>query len=154
MWLTDWIIRSQTLFTAGLGKPEDIAIDYITGNIYFSDNDYEHIAVCSNDGHYCKALITQNVHRPRGIALHPQKGKIYWTDWGEHPMIASAAMDGSFNEPLITEDIHWPNGRFFIPILHQISNQHRFIDFSVSFENKRSSTWLAKWAAILGRCKN
>lgn len=103
----------QTLFTAGLGKPEDIVIDYITGNIYFSDNDYQHIAVCSNDGYYCKAIITENVHRPRGIALYPQKGKIYWTDWGSHPMIATASMDGSNDEPLITKDIHWPNSKFF-----------------------------------------
>lgn len=98
------------MFTAGLGKPEDIAVDHITGNIYFSDNDYQHIAVCSNDGRFCKAIITENVHRPRGIALYPQKGKMYWTDWGSNPMIAVASMDGTSMQPLITKDIHWPNG--------------------------------------------
>lgn len=98
------------MFTAGLGKPEDIAIDHITGNIYFSDNDYQHIAVCTNDGRYCTAIITENVHRPRGIALYPQKGKIYWTDWGTTPMIAVASMDGTSIQTLITKDIHWPNG--------------------------------------------
>lgn len=98
------------MFTSGLSKPEDVAIDYITGNIYFSDNDYQHLAVCSKDGRYCKAIITDNVHRPRGIALHPQKGKMYWTDWGENPMIAVASMDGTSNKQLITENIHWPNG--------------------------------------------
>lgn len=100
----------QTLFTAGLGKPEDIAVDYITGNIYFTDNDFQHVAVCSNDARYCRAIITENVHRPRGIALHPQKGKMYWTDWGTNPMIAVASMDGNFNQRLVTEDVQWPNG--------------------------------------------
>lgn len=114
-----------------MGKPEDIAIDYITGNIYISDNDYQHIAVCSNDGHYCKALITENVHRPRGIALYPQKGKIYWTDWGLRPMIATAAMDGSFDVPLVEKDIYWPNGKLFL-VLAQFSQvservlEHRY----------------------------
>ncbi|XP_031628154.1 putative vitellogenin receptor isoform X2 [Contarinia nasturtii] len=100
----------QTLFTAGLSKPEDVAVDFVTGNIYFTDNDYQHVAVCSNDARYCKAIVTQNVHRPRGIALHPQKGKMYWSDWGLTPMIAVASMDGSNMQPLITEDITWPNG--------------------------------------------
>lgn len=105
-----FFLIQQTLFTAGLGKPEDIAVDYITGNIYFTDNDFQHVAVCSNDGRYCRAIITENVHRPRGIALHPQKGKLYWTDWGTNPMIAVASMDGNFNQRLVSEDVQWPNG--------------------------------------------
>lgn len=100
----------QTLFTAGLSKPEDIAVDYITGNIYFTDNDFQHVAVCSKDALHCKAIITENVDRPRGIALYPQKGKMYWTDWGLHPMISVASMDGHFSVPLVNEEIFWPNG--------------------------------------------
>lgn len=38
-------ICSQTIFTAGLEKPEGVAIDFITGNIYFSDNVYQHIGM-------------------------------------------------------------------------------------------------------------
>lgn len=82
----------------------------ILGNIYFTDNDYQHVAVCSNDGRYCKAIITENVHRPRGIVLYPQKGTFYWSDWGNFPMICVASMDGNFNRPLVTDNIHWPNG--------------------------------------------
>lgn len=100
----------QTLFTAGLGKPTDIAVDYITRNIYFTDSDQQHLAVCSNDGIYCKAIITENVHRPRGIVLYPQKGVLFWTDWGANPMIATASMDGTSRVPIITQNIIWPNG--------------------------------------------
>lgn len=98
------------MFTAGLSKPTDIAVDYITRNIYFTDSDFQHLAVCSNDGRHCKAIITENVHRPRGIALHPQKGILFWTDWGANPMVATASMDGKFSRPLITRNIIWPNG--------------------------------------------
>lgn len=99
----------ETLFTSGLSKPEDITIDHVTGNMYFSDYDLQHIAACSNDGKYCTIIIS-DLHRPRGIALYVQKGQMYYTDWGDNPMIGTASMDGTQNKPFITNDIHWPNG--------------------------------------------
>lgn len=103
-------IYSKTIFISGLGKPEDIAVDHVTGNIYFSDYDHQHIAVCSNDARYCKVLITMNVHRPRGVALHTLKGQMFWSDWGTKPMIGIASMDGKSAKPFISDNIHWPNG--------------------------------------------
>lgn len=35
---------------------------------------------------------------------------MYWTDWGESPMIARSGMDGSLSQTFITQNIHWPNG--------------------------------------------
>lgn len=98
------------MLTSGLGSPEDICVDFITGNIYFTDNGFQHIAVCSNNGRFCKSLITENVQKPRAIVLYPQKGKLYWSDWGTNAMIAVASMDGTMNKPLVTDNIHWPNG--------------------------------------------
>lgn len=40
----------EVLLTSGLDKPEDITVDWFTGNLYFSDNMRSHIAVCSNNG--------------------------------------------------------------------------------------------------------
>ncbi|XP_067639802.1 vitellogenin receptor Yl isoform X3 [Eurosta solidaginis] len=100
----------EILLTSGLDAPEDMAVDWLTGNIYFSDNTMHHIAVCSNEGLYCTALITVDVHQPRGVALWPQRGQMFWTDWGIKPMIARASMDGSNSLTLVTENIHWPNG--------------------------------------------
>ncbi|XP_018797492.1 PREDICTED: putative vitellogenin receptor isoform X1 [Bactrocera latifrons] len=102
--------NQEILLTAGLDAPEDLAVDWLTDNIYFSDNTMRHIAVCTNDGLYCAALVTVDVHQPRGIALWPQRGQMFWTDWGLKPMIARASMDGSNSLPLVTENIHWPNG--------------------------------------------
>ncbi|XP_020715459.1 putative vitellogenin receptor isoform X2 [Ceratitis capitata] len=100
----------EILLTSGLDAPEDLAVDWLTGNIYFSDNTMHHIAVCTNDGLYCAALVTVDVHQPRGVALWPQRGQMFWTDWGRKPMVARASMDGSNSLPLVTENIHWPNG--------------------------------------------
>ncbi|XP_037937352.1 putative vitellogenin receptor [Teleopsis dalmanni] len=113
---TESIVKAETdgseaeiLLTSGLDAPEDLAVDWLTDNIYFSDNVMRHIAVCSNNGIYCIVLITLDVHQPRGIALWPQRGQMFWTDWGNKPMIARASMDGSNSKSIIVDNIHWPN---------------------------------------------
>jgi sugar lactone lactonase YvrE len=35
---------------------------------------------------------------------------MFWTDWGEKPMIGKAGMDGSRREIFISTQIHFPNG--------------------------------------------
>lgn len=100
----------ETLLTAGLAFPEDIAIDWLTGNLYFSDRNISHIAVCSNDGKNCLSLISDDVDLPRSIVLYAHQGRMYWSDWGERPMIGTSRMDGTEVKPFVTDDMHWPNG--------------------------------------------
>lgn len=102
--------NAEILLTSGLDAPEDLAVDWLTHNIYFSDNIMRHIAVCSSDALTCVVLVTQDVHQPRGLALWPQRGQMFWTDWGNKPMIARASMDGSRSRPIVSDNIHWPNG--------------------------------------------
>lgn len=100
----------QVILTAGLAIPEDIAVDWLTGNLYFTDGSLMHIAVCSNDGSHCVALVNENVHHPRSIALLPQRGKMFWSDWGDKPMIATSQMDGTLPGVFVEVDLNWPNG--------------------------------------------
>lgn len=100
----------QTILTAGLSAPEDIAVDWLTGNLYFTDRNYMHIGVCSNDGRHCVSLVNEDVHQPRSIALLPQEGRMFWSDWGDRPMIGVSQMDGSGARPFVNDKIHWPNG--------------------------------------------
>ncbi|XP_035791201.1 putative vitellogenin receptor [Anopheles albimanus] len=102
--------KRELLLTAGLISPEDIALDWLTGNIYFSDSGQMHIAVCSNDGFYCKAIVQEKLHKPRGIALLPQNGSLFYSDWGDNAQIGHAQMDGSGQRIIVSEGIHWPNG--------------------------------------------
>lgn len=69
-----------------------------------------HVAVCSNDGRYCTVLVNENVEKPRGIVLYPQKSTMYWSDWGDDPKISVAYMDGSEVRPFVSDNIYWPNG--------------------------------------------
>lgn len=49
-------------------------MDYITGNIYFTDARFKHIGVCTNDGRVCTVLHQRFVDKPRAIALSPEYG--------------------------------------------------------------------------------
>jgi hypothetical protein len=65
--------RFNNLFL-GLYKPEDLAVDWVTGNIYFTDVDAQHIGVCTNNGSFCTVLINKDIDKPRGIVLLPTEG--------------------------------------------------------------------------------
>lgn len=102
--------KMQTLLSNGVLSPEDIAVDHYTGNIYFTDYGHMHIAVCSNNGYICNVLMTSGMHRPRGIVLYPQRGRMYWSDWGDKPLIGVANMDGTEARPFVEKDLGFPNG--------------------------------------------
>ncbi|KAK9873892.1 hypothetical protein WA026_002245 [Henosepilachna vigintioctopunctata] len=102
--------EQELLITAGLGSPEDLAIDTLTGNIYFTDAEYRHIGVCTSDGRHCTVLVNKDIRKPRGIALDIEDGEMYWTDWGNPAEIAKSKMDGTSDRAFVFEEIHWPNG--------------------------------------------
>ncbi|KAL5291451.1 Vgr family protein [Megaselia abdita] len=121
----------EELLTSGLDKPEDIAVDWLTGNLYFSDNMRSHIAVCSNHGLYCKVLIIDNIGSPRSIAVLPQNGTMFWTDWGDKPHIGRASMDGNNQRNVIETGITWPNGLtidIFSERIYWVDAKHKRIE--------------------------
>nr|QBM78333.1 vitellogenin receptor [Calliptamus italicus] len=100
---------TDVLVSSGLSLPEDLALDLITGNIYFTDGEESYIGVCTKTGTECTVLVNEDVRKPRGIALLTQNGTMFWSDWGKNPKIATAGMDGSSPRPFVV-DVHWPNG--------------------------------------------
>jgi hypothetical protein len=102
--------KKETIIDTGIELPEDVAVDWLTGNIYFTDSSLSHIAVCSSDGNTCTILIkTHKMDRPRGIALQSTEGLMFWTDWGVDAHIGCSFMDGS-GEKVLVSDVKWPNG--------------------------------------------
>lgn len=57
----------------GLSTISGISVDWITENIYFTDEDYNRIGICNNDGTNCTVLI-DGINKPTGIALLPIRG--------------------------------------------------------------------------------
>ncbi|GFO35071.1 low-density lipoprotein receptor-related protein 4 [Plakobranchus ocellatus] len=66
--------------------------------------------VSNLDGSMRAVLLYKDLDKPRAIALHYDKGFMFWTDWGKRARIERADMDGKNRKVLISEDIVWPNG--------------------------------------------
>lgn len=71
---SDVIKLFSCAFLSGLGAPEDIAVDWVTDNVYFTDGQIKHIAVCTNNGSTCTVVVTESTDKPRGISLLPSEG--------------------------------------------------------------------------------
>ncbi|XP_063218375.1 vitellogenin receptor isoform X2 [Bacillus rossius redtenbacheri] len=101
--------KPELIVSAGLGQPEDLAVDWVTGNIYFTDVEMKHIGVCSHDGSACAVVLT-GMHQVKSLVLVFAEGFMFWSDWGDTPMIGKAGMDGAKATVFVETDIHWPNG--------------------------------------------
>ncbi|CAI4225377.1 unnamed protein product [Auanema sp. JU1783] len=86
---------------------EGIAVDWMGRNLYsLRRND---ILVQTLDGRYRRAVYSNVMKLPRAIALHPQMGKMFVSDWSSSAFIAVANMDGTSFKKIITERVTWPN---------------------------------------------
>lgn len=102
--------KKKVLITVGLDSPEDLSVDWLTGNIYFTDSSVKHIAVCTANGFYCTNLISSEaLDMPRAIVLHSLESLMFWTDWGKNSHIGVAFMDGK-NAKVLVDNVSWPNG--------------------------------------------
>ena len=94
------------------GEPEGLAIDWISRNIYWTQNsgDEDSIQVARLDSRNSKTLIKDGLVDPRGIVVHPGLGRLYWTDWNRFsPKIETANMDGTERGTFVSENLVLPN---------------------------------------------
>uniref|UniRef100_A0A0M3IQI1 EGF-like domain-containing protein n=1 Tax=Ascaris lumbricoides TaxID=6252 RepID=A0A0M3IQI1_ASCLU len=102
--------NATTFIADGLDITEGISLDWVARNLYWVDSSLNTIEVASLERPGARAvLIHENVDQPRGIAVDPRKGLLFWTDWGQRPRIERAYMDGSDRHILVDTKIYWPN---------------------------------------------
>eukprot|EP00105_Crassostrea_gigas_P037659 XP_019921807.1 PREDICTED: low-density lipoprotein receptor-related protein 4-like isoform X2 [Crassostrea gigas] len=105
---------NKTLFyTTGFAYADRLAIDYSTGNLYYTavgpTTSQSYIGVVHRSTSLHKTLI-YNLHSPRDIALYPSKGYMFWTEFGIITEIGRTNMDGTSKIYIATTQIGWPNG--------------------------------------------
>uniref|UniRef100_A0A674BWK5 LDL receptor related protein 1 n=1 Tax=Salmo trutta TaxID=8032 RepID=A0A674BWK5_SALTR len=93
-----------------LNMPRGIAVDWVAGNLYWTESGRDVIEVAQLSGQHRKTLISGMIDEPNAIVVDPQRGTLYWADWGNHPKIETAAMDGTLRQTLVHENIQWPTG--------------------------------------------
>ncbi|XP_037530341.1 low-density lipoprotein receptor [Nematolebias whitei] len=102
--------RHSVVIGSWIEAPEGVAVDWIHGNIYWTDSILKTVSVATTDGSKRRTLVTENLGKPRAITVDPVNNFMYWTDWGEEPKIEKCGLNGAGRSVLVKDDIEWPNG--------------------------------------------
>ena len=126
----------RVLVEANLNSVEGMAYDWIAKTLYFVDGTTKRIDMVRVDMNYGgrmrkNVLNDKALSKPRGLAVHPAHGYLFYSDWNDKkPHIGRANMDGTdlrtfFQKPLV----QWPNG---ISVDH-IANRVYWVDAHKDF---------------------
>ncbi|CAN7998808.1 unnamed protein product [Ixodes hexagonus] len=100
----------KDVISFGLDTLGGLAVDSVGRKLYWSDSDRSLIEVSELDGRNRHVLFWKDVDSPRAIALHYEKGVMFWTDWGNKIRIETADMDGDNRMNLVHDGLGWPHG--------------------------------------------
>ncbi|CAG5126006.1 unnamed protein product, partial [Candidula unifasciata] len=99
------------IVATGIDVVEDIAVDWIGQNLYWTDYGMETIEVVNLSGENRMVLFSENITNPRAIEVDPRDGVryLFWSDWGQNPRIERSGLDGTNRITLVSEKLFWPN---------------------------------------------
>ncbi|XP_033126704.1 low-density lipoprotein receptor-related protein 5-like [Anneissia japonica] len=110
-----WIYLSDDLETPGAdahaiesgtsGRVLAMTIDWLAQNVYWVDEGYNWIKMTNYfSGGYEATIVDTGLERPSGIACHPIKGYLFWTELGNTylPKIERSSMSGANRRTIVT----------------------------------------------------
>uniref|UniRef100_F7CLL4 Low-density lipoprotein receptor-related protein 2 n=1 Tax=Monodelphis domestica TaxID=13616 RepID=F7CLL4_MONDO len=103
----------QEVLNVSVDAPENLAVDWVNNKLYVVETSVNRIDMVNLDGTNRVTLITENLGNPRGIALDPTIGYLFFSDWDSlsgDPKVERAFMDGTNRQDLIKTKLGWPAG--------------------------------------------
>ncbi|CAG4953069.1 unnamed protein product [Colias eurytheme] len=107
----------EVIVDTDLASIEGMALDWISNVLFFVDGSRKKIEAVRTDltsmGRMRTTILDSKVlSKPRGIAVHPKAGYLFWTDWDrKNPSVSRSNLDGTNVKKLFTHPVvQWPNG--------------------------------------------
>lgn len=115
----------EVLAMSQLYSVEGMAYDHISKILYFVDGTMKRIELVKVNAHYeghmRKIILNSDIlgekSKPRGIAVHPTEGYLFYSDWADKAAsIGRSRLDGTNHSIIIDNDgkgrriLGWPNG--------------------------------------------
>uniref|UniRef100_A0A8C6QUZ8 Low-density lipoprotein receptor-related protein 2 n=1 Tax=Nannospalax galili TaxID=1026970 RepID=A0A8C6QUZ8_NANGA len=106
-------LNIREVLNESIDAPENLAVDWVNNKLYLVETKVNRIDMVNLDGSQRVTLITENLGYPRGIALDPTVGYLFFSDWmslSGQPKLERAFMDGSNRRDLVKTKLGWPAG--------------------------------------------
>lgn len=108
----------EILLEVELASVEGMSYDWISELLFFVDATRYKIEAIKTSEEHGKSRMRKTIidaghmSKPRGLAVHPVAGYLFWTDWGfVKPSISRSNLDGTNTQILFTKpQVVWPNG--------------------------------------------
>ncbi|XP_059098508.1 very low-density lipoprotein receptor-like isoform X2 [Tigriopus californicus] len=102
--------KQEVVIDHNIVTADGLACDWVYSHLFWSDTGTNSIMMSDFGGKLLARVIKDDLEEPRSIAVYPEKGWLFWSDWGEKPRIERSGMDGSHRSVIVSESVRWPNG--------------------------------------------
>ncbi|XP_019638816.1 PREDICTED: low-density lipoprotein receptor-related protein 5-like [Branchiostoma belcheri] len=99
-----------TILKGTSSSVQGLAVDWLNQNLYYTDAYYNWIGLFNTNSSNHHVVVQTGLDRPQGIAVHPSRGQIFWSDRGREPKIESATLSGQNRTVLVSTNIQAPHG--------------------------------------------
>eukprot|EP00095_Tigriopus_kingsejongensis_P002956 maker-scaffold243_size241480-snap-gene-1.20 protein:Tk02956 transcript:maker-scaffold243_size241480-snap-gene-1.20-mRNA-1 annotation:"lipophorin receptor" len=112
--------KQEVVIDHNIVTADGLACDWVYSHLFWSDTGTNSIMMSDFDGKLLARIIKDDLEEPRAITVYPEKGWLFWSDWGEVPRIERSGMDGSHRSVIVDETVRWPNGITLDLVLERI----------------------------------
>nr|XP_046910125.1 low-density lipoprotein receptor-related protein 5-like [Dermatophagoides farinae] len=93
--------KSEAIVQTGLGSPVNLAIDWISENLYWVDVEFRRIEVAKSNGFFRRILFYDRSRQPNSLVVDPIDSHLFWSDWSNNGRIVSSFLDGNKRKNIV-----------------------------------------------------